>query len=57
MTTEKTGETLTAFKKQPTIKSFIEKKLHNSIKFLDLSIYLRKSVNSQYTENPLKQMS
>jgi hypothetical protein len=34
-------ETLTEFNKQPTTKFTTEKELHNSINFLDLSIYHR----------------
>jgi hypothetical protein len=54
-----TEETLTEFsKQQPTIKFTIAKELQNSINFLDLSTHCREKVlNSQYTENPLKQIS
>lgn len=43
MTKEKTNteKTLTEFDKQPTIKFTIEKQLHNSINYRDLSLHHR----------------
>jgi hypothetical protein len=52
-------ETATEFnEQQPSIENTIEKELHNSINFLNLSVDRKeKDNNLRHTENSLKQIS